>query len=130
MTVRLSILSIGGCTSFQGDDQPIPEQIQVVIDNVRFCSTVECSVAVPAGDYNDNGIVDAADYTLWRDHLGQTFTLMNENPAAATPGVVDAEDYAFWKSHFGQSLGSGSGVICDCDRPRAGDFGAADVCGN
>jgi hypothetical protein len=27
---------------------------------------------VLAGDYNHNGIVDAADYTVWRDTLGQT----------------------------------------------------------
>jgi hypothetical protein len=55
------------------------------------------------GDYNENGTVDAADFTLWRDHLGQTFTLTNENPLAATPGVVDDEDYSFWKSYFGQT---------------------------
>ena len=24
------------------------------------------------GDYNANGVVDAADYTVWRDSLGQT----------------------------------------------------------
>ena len=61
------------------------------------------------GDYNQNGTVDAADYTIWRDHLGQTFTLTNENPNAATPGAVDAEDYAFWKPHFGEIAGGGPG---------------------
>lgn len=65
------------------------------------------ATAVP-GDYNGNGIVDAADYTLWRDHLGQTFSLPNENPAAGTPGTVDQEDYDFWKSRFGATSGSGS----------------------
>ena len=69
------------------------------------------------GDYNGDGTVDAADYTVWRDHMGQTFSLTNENPAAATPGIVDAEDYAFWKSHFGNSLGSGSGTSCAFPRP-------------
>ena len=70
------------------------------------------------GDYNYNGTVDAADYTIWRDHLGQSFPLSNENPAAATPGVVDAEDYAFWKSHFGESLGSGSGATANATVPE------------
>ncbi len=51
-------------------------------------------VAIPiAGDYNRNGTVDAADYTVWRNGLGSSYT-----PA----------DYDVWKSHFGQSLGSGS----------------------
>ena len=27
-----------------------------------------------AGDYNHNGIIDVADYTLWRDTLGQSGT--------------------------------------------------------
>jgi hypothetical protein len=60
------------------------------------------------GDYNASGTVDAADYTVWRDHLTQSFDLHGENPDALTPGVVDAEDYAFWKSQFGQTFGSGA----------------------
>jgi PEP-CTERM motif-containing protein len=74
--------------------------------------------AVLPGDYNQNGTVDAADYTVWRNHLGQPFTLTNENPAAATPGVVDAEDYVFWKSRFGDSLGSGSGAAATAIVPE------------
>lgn len=68
------------------------------------------TAALP-GDYNENGVVDAADYTIWRDHQGQTFTLANVNPAAATPGVVDAEDYTFWKSQFGGGGGSGATAV-------------------
>ncbi len=55
----------------------------------------------PGGDYNGDGTVDAADYTVWRDHLGETMTLPNENPPAATPGLVDDEDYLYWKAQFG-----------------------------
>jgi hypothetical protein len=61
--------------------------------------------AVP-GDYNQNGVVDAADYTVWRDRLGQMNSLRNEDPGAATPGLVDEEDYDFWKSRFGATAGS------------------------
>ena len=60
------------------------------------------------GDYNSDGVVDAADYTVWRNHLNQSFTLDNENPDAATPGLVDQEDYLFWKSNYGNSSGGGS----------------------
>ncbi len=59
----------------------------------------------PAGDYNNDGTVNAADYTVWRNSLGQSITLTNENPDATTPGVVDAEDYAFWKAQFGATGG-------------------------
>jgi hypothetical protein len=58
------------------------------------------------GDYSGNGVVDAADYTVWRDHLGQMFQLMNEGPD--TPGEVTAADYTFWKTHFG-TPGAGGG---------------------
>lgn len=46
--------------------------------------------AVP-GDYNRDGTVDAADYIVWRDGLGTTYT---------------ASDYDVWRAHFGQSFGN------------------------
>ena len=45
------------------------------------------------GDYNGNGVVDAADYTVWRDGVGTTYTPTN---------------YDVWKSNFGEA-GGGSG---------------------
>ena len=62
------------------------------------------------GDYNNNGIVDAADYTVWRDHLGGDGSLLgtNRDPANGS-GVIGPADYASWKAHFGEhSPGSGS----------------------
>jgi hypothetical protein len=61
------------------------------------------------GDYNDDGMVNAADYTTWRNHLGETFPLDNE-VAGTTPGQVTPEDYDAWKSRFGNgTLGVGGG---------------------
>ena len=59
------------------------------------------------GDYNSNGVVDAADYTIWRDHLGQTFSLQNRDPANGS-GAISAADYNSWKANFGAALGAGS----------------------
>lgn len=50
------------------------------------------------GDYNDDGIVNTADYTLWRDNLGANLAFPNET---ATPGEVTQEDYVVWRSNFG-----------------------------
>jgi hypothetical protein len=55
------------------------------------------------GDYNDDGTVNAADYTVWRNRLGGLAALPNDN----TPGV-GPDDYARWKSNYGQTAGSGS----------------------
>ena len=47
-----------------------------------------------AGDYNLNGIVDAADFVVWRKGLGTTYT---------------PDDYNVWRDHFGQTASGGSG---------------------
>ena len=67
--------------------------------------SVVAATGVP-GDYNGNGIVDAADYTVWRDHLGQTFALANRS--SANTGPISTADYDVWKSNFGNHSGSGA----------------------
>ena len=82
-------------------------------DGSRFGTTfliadVGLAAGVP-GDYNDNGIVDAADYVLWRNGG----TLQND----ATPGVQPG-DYDVWRSHFGQIAGSGAGANVNAAVPE------------
>jgi hypothetical protein len=57
-----------------------------------------------SGDYNGNGVVDAADYTVWRDNLGKSVTLPNDT----TPGTVVQADFDVWKNNFGLHAGSGA----------------------
>ncbi|MCA9187649.1 MAG: CAP domain-containing protein [Pirellulaceae bacterium] len=52
------------------------------------------------GDYNANGTVDAADYTVWKDNFGSTSAL---DPDGNNNGVVDAADYTIWKDNFGNT---------------------------
>jgi hypothetical protein len=66
------------------------------------------------GDYNGNGTVDAADYTVWQDTVGSTtdFRADGSGPSVGVPdGVVDSLDYEFWKANFGNTLGSGSASV-------------------
>ncbi|WP_442483197.1 PEP-CTERM sorting domain-containing protein [Aeoliella sp. SH292] len=61
------------------------------------------------GDYNGDGTVNLADYTVWRDALGSHSVLAND----ITPGYVSPTDYLVWKSNFGASgagIASGLGV--------------------
>lgn len=72
-----------------------------------------------AGDYNVNGVVDSADFVLWRKTLGQSGANLAADGSGPTPGtpngVVDQADYTFWRSNFGAigvpkgGLGSGAG---------------------
>ena len=48
------------------------------------------------GDYNYDGVVDTADYIVWRKGLGTTFT---------------AADYDAWRMHFGETGGGGSAEV-------------------
>jgi hypothetical protein len=76
-----------------------------------YLNAMEVIATTPVGtvgDYNNNGKVDAADYTVWRDHLGQTFALPNRDPL--NTGVISANDYTAWKTHFG-TPGAGGGAL-------------------
>jgi hypothetical protein len=54
------------------------------------------------GDYNNDGAVNAADYTVYRDNLGlSAAALSNRNPA--NTGVVNAGDYTFWTANYGST---------------------------
>lgn len=55
------------------------------------------------GDYNNDGIVDTADYNLWRDNLGSNLALPGET---VTPGEVTQEDLFIWRNNFGASSAS------------------------
>jgi hypothetical protein len=72
-------------------------------------SKVIVNVAGVTGDYNRNGVVDAADYVVWRDTLGGT----GSGLAADGNGdlVVDNWDYGVWRAHFGQTVGSGTNSL-------------------
>ncbi len=83
------------------------EYLRSIGDNVRLTTIYGANsvnlavVPIQTADYNANGIVDAADYTVWRNSLGQTGLA----PAADGDGngVVDALDYAVWRNHFGET---------------------------
>jgi len=59
------------------------------------------------GDFNDDGVVDAADFTTWRDHLGATDESAIHDNGDHMNGV-DAADYDVWKENFGMPPGGGA----------------------
>ncbi len=83
------------------------------LDNFRLLTNV--SQGVP-GDYNGNGVVDMADYVLWRNGG----PLQNE---VNSIGTVDSSDYTAWRANFGHTSGSGSGVSAAAAVPEPASFG-------
>ncbi|MEQ8849954.1 hypothetical protein [Botrimarina sp.] len=64
-------------------------------DFLDFDLTVDVEAGGLAGDFNSDGTVDAADYTVWRDGLGTTYT---------------QADYDVWAGNYGASAGSAAAV--------------------
>jgi hypothetical protein len=61
------------------------------------------------GDYNNNNVVDAADYVLWR----------NGGPLQNDPtSGVSSADYTYWRSRLGATSGSGSAFSANAAVPE------------
>ena len=61
------------------------------------------------GDFNLDGDVDAADYTLWRDTMGEQVTPRSGADGDAN-GFIGLHDYGVWKTNFGWSVEGESGA--------------------
>lgn len=56
------------------------------------------------GDYNADGVVDAADYTVWRATQGDTGSGLAADGSGN--GVVDEADFIVWRSNYGSGVTS------------------------
>ena len=64
----------------------------------------------PPGDFNRDTMVDATDYTLWKNKFGST---SDPEIDANGNGIVDAADYTIWRDHL--SVGGGGGYSMASD---------------
>ena len=67
-----------------------------------------------AGDYTHNGIVDAADYVVWRKTFGQSGTDLAAD--GNNSGTIDSGDYDVWRANYGDTSG-GSGASAQVPEP-------------
>lgn len=94
------------------------EQLDLSQINTVFSATsfVKPLPQLLPGDFNNDGTVDAADYTVWRNGLGGQFT---------------ASQYNDWKNNFGNTSGTGSstpapgsagGIVASVAEPAVTSF--------
>jgi hypothetical protein len=63
------------------------------------------------GDYTGDGVVDAADYTAWRDTLGDSVS-PGSGADGDNDGVIGSGDYQVWVGNFGATGASaGAGAV-------------------
>jgi hypothetical protein len=77
-------------------------------DTVQLYDLSLSIVPLATGDYNRNGVVDAADYTVWRNTRGQTGVALAADGNANQQ--IDIGDFAVWKSHYGETVGTGGSL--------------------
>lgn len=78
---------------------------------------IETLAAGLDGDFNGDGVVNLADYTVWRDNLGadESTNVLNGN---GDGGLVTADDYTLWKNNFGASSSSASSLSANTAVPE------------
>lgn len=52
------------------------------------------------GDFNNDSIVSASDFTVWRDRLGDSVLIHGYGADGDRDGQIDMDDYEVWKSAF------------------------------
>ena len=78
------------------------------------------------GDYNLDGMVDAADYVLWRKTLSTTGVPAFSGADGDGDGDITQADYGVWRANFGNTLpppaaGSGAAATAAIDEAIALD---------
>jgi parallel beta-helix repeat protein len=66
------------------------------------------------GDYNRNGVVDAADYVVWRHTVGQTVP-KSSGADGDGDGVIGPGDYSVWRANFGATQVAASRAVAEPD---------------
>ncbi len=97
------IVSAGGGRSGIFATESLPALAGGLGWDVVYSANAVTLAVIPAlpGDYNADGVVDAADYVVWRKNVGTTNVLPND-PDGGTIGPLQ---YATWRANFGPGDG-------------------------
>ena len=106
-------LAVGGFFGGDPDGSTVfPQHMDV--DYVRVW-TKPPPTSVP-GDYNGDQVVDAADYTAWRDSLGQSGIGLAADGSGN--GTIGQSDFEVWQANFGAAGGGSSAPFAAATAPE------------
>lgn len=71
-----------------------------------------------AGDYNDDRVVDGADFLIWQQQAGSA-VLKNTAADGDGNGFVDAADLAVWQADFGEHFSGAAAAMSPIPEPNA-----------
>jgi autotransporter-associated beta strand protein len=99
LTADSGIFGTFATTILPAVPSPLMWQLQYGPTSVRLLLLDEPPIENPAGDYNHDGVVNTADYVVWRKAFGQVGGTVGDGNG---DGRVDQEDYLVWKGNFGR----------------------------
>jgi uncharacterized membrane protein len=78
-----------------------------------FTTLVAATLVGSSADYNANGIIDTADYVVWRKTLGATGLPAYSGADGDGDTTIDEGDYGVWVADYGEALlaSGGSGDL-------------------
>lgn len=106
----IAMAGVGGVPLYDQRGAPFGRVFGAVIDIGAY----ERKPIPPAllGNYNGDGVADAADYVVWRKTLGTMGVPAYSGADGDGDMAIDQDDYGVWRAHFGQTVpppGSGAG---------------------
>jgi hypothetical protein len=82
-----------------------------------------------AGDFNDDGSVDAGDYVVWQRSLGQSVAAAYDGADGDGNLIIDNADFDVWRAHYGQTApASGSSLSLSAAVPEPATMWLAAIC--
>jgi peptidyl-prolyl cis-trans isomerase A (cyclophilin A) len=88
----LQTFDLDGSSQSTFDNVPLRNGASTLASGLVFVNDVRV-LSLPAGDYDLNGVVNQADFTVWQNTLGST---TNAAADGNGNGIVDAGDYDVW----------------------------------
>ena len=76
---------------------------------VGYTNETGIESAIIAGDYNEDGVVNAADFTVWRNTIGQQVAA-GSSADGNRNGHIDDDDFEIWKDFFGRKVVGDSAI--------------------
>lgn len=112
----LPIINASAAENVDGEDFdeiPVRDLDQVLLQNDITANEAVMITTVTVlsdldGDFNFDGIVDAVDYSVWRDTDGSTTLAQADGNG---DGVVDSDDYDLWQASFGGAAAAAAAGI-------------------
>ncbi|QDT69329.1 Arylsulfatase [Planctomycetes bacterium MalM25] len=99
---RFDIAS-GSARSGKFDSYDLPGLVSGLMWQVNYAADRVQLLVTLAGDYNGDGLVDAGDYTVWRDAEGQAVDA-GVGGDGDGDGQVTQADYLIWRDNYGASV--------------------------